>query len=152
MGKTEKMERMARAKEACETFWADVKADREGDERISLIAALECLRDENDRENRKYFEDELDVKFIEYFSIMDSEKKRIRYEVVAEMYCDKTPIMRVMLTDLSELVPSTGEASVRRSGVIDEVLLLVTILSCLNGENPSEDRVVAELQNPPVKK
>ena len=150
MGKTEKMERMARAKEACQTFWADVKAEREANETISMMTAFKHVRNENSEANRKYFEDELDVKFVEYLSIVDSEKEHIRYEAVAEMYCDKTAIMKVMLTDYTVLPISTNSS--RRGGVMDEVLLLNYILSTLNGVQPSEERILAELNHPPVKR
>ena len=66
------------------------------------------------------------------------------------MYCDKTAIMKVMLTDYTVLPISTNSS--RRGGVMDEVLLLNYILSTLNGVQPSEERILAELNHPPVKR
>lgn len=150
MGKTEKRERMARAKEACQTLWADVKAEREANEVMSLIMALDSVKNKNREENRQYFEDELDVKVVEYFSVIDVENDQIRYDAVVEMYCDKEAVMKVMLSDYTHIPQNMDSGP--RCGVRNEVLLLVYTMSALNGAKPSQERLVSELNYPPVRR
>lgn len=147
MGKTEKMERMARAKEACQTFWAEVKAERVAKEGRSLVGAMKSVRDKNQETSRKYFEGEFDIKFAEYYSIADDKNERIRFEAVVLLYLEKTFVMKVMLSD------AVNNASDMKTdfhaGVTNEVVLFYYILAALNGNKPSKDKIRAELSNLP---
>jgi hypothetical protein len=147
MGKTEKMERMARAKEACQMFWAEVKVEREANEEIELIEAIKSIRDKNQEQSRKYFDGEFDIKFAEYYSIADTDNKRIRYEAVVSVFLDKTFVMKVMLSDG---VDGANDMKMDfRAGVTNEVVLFFYILAALNGEAPSKEKLRAKLHNFP---